>query len=648
MSTFNTFGENLKLQSGSSTTSKLVFFVLACLIIFPFRFFEPPLMGLDNSWVISINLAIKNKLLWGKDYMFTFGPLGYLLTGLDVFVSPVGIVLFKLYTWLNLCAFLFYIIFTRREFNRTAVMVGLAILVTFFNEIYLQSNYLLLLCSLLWFIVYLKRKKFYALVLVAFNAFLLFFIKIDSGIVAIFLLMTFLLYATFFQPNRVRTIVLLLLFWVAIIASSKLMCIDITAYLRSSLYLINDYNDAMYEHTNLLYLVIGIVSGLLLAALIFFKLFIFSADKNDKWIAFFTLAILFIFFKHSYVRHNGFLYIQPSNIILLALLIFSFYPDQFRGGVLMLLWLLLPLSIVLKFSKEFERIDASSPALFSAKQKILHTVYEHYFHKTYTVPLHKQQGIKAGSVPYVLPRHIIEKIGERSVDVLPIMVSTVYFNNLHYKPRPGIQTYSVYNTFLDSVGAAKYASNDAPDFLLYSTEEDTSNWQDVVTIDNRYSFFEESKTKLSILCHYRIVDSINGKKLLFQHSDSATHLAEFNNIVFNAKLNSNIPVPFSNHLIYYKIKTKYSLLGRGIRFLYQPPALSVVFTLENGEELKYRIVKSNLEGGVLVNKFIDGNADAVNFYTRNWQQLRNIKFIRLEGSSVGFSDDIMIESYEVK
>ena len=52
--------------------------------------------------------------------------------------------------------------------------------------------------------------------------------------------------------------------------------------------------------------------------------------------------------------------------------------------------------------------------------------------------------------------------------------------------------------------AAKYLSADAPDYILFS----------VNSIDDRYPFFDESRTKLAIFNHYSVVKEIDGDLLL--------------------------------------------------------------------------------------------------------------------------------------
>ncbi|HEY1032647.1 MAG TPA: hypothetical protein VGD89_12800 [Flavipsychrobacter sp.] len=40
----------------------------------------PSWLGLDVSWQMTLNYALKEKWVWGKDIVYTYGPLGFLST----------------------------------------------------------------------------------------------------------------------------------------------------------------------------------------------------------------------------------------------------------------------------------------------------------------------------------------------------------------------------------------------------------------------------------------------------------------------------------------------------------------------------------------------------------------------------------------
>ena len=48
-----------------------------------------PDIGLDSSWAYALNLAHVQNLTFGKDVVFTFGPLGYLFYPVPEMVAPL-------------------------------------------------------------------------------------------------------------------------------------------------------------------------------------------------------------------------------------------------------------------------------------------------------------------------------------------------------------------------------------------------------------------------------------------------------------------------------------------------------------------------------------------------------------------------------
>src|ERR1700730_10365439 len=70
--------------------------LLVCLIIPP-TFYNQPEGGLDNSWNIAINLAYKYHLQFGRDFAFTYGPLGFLNSRLPISINRFVFILFDIY-----------------------------------------------------------------------------------------------------------------------------------------------------------------------------------------------------------------------------------------------------------------------------------------------------------------------------------------------------------------------------------------------------------------------------------------------------------------------------------------------------------------------------------------------------------------------
>lgn len=68
----------MRLSLTSYPLSRWLFIGLLLFLLFPPVFYQAPGAGLDNSYIISVHLAHKFDLVFGKDFVFTFGPLAIL------------------------------------------------------------------------------------------------------------------------------------------------------------------------------------------------------------------------------------------------------------------------------------------------------------------------------------------------------------------------------------------------------------------------------------------------------------------------------------------------------------------------------------------------------------------------------------------
>ncbi|HEU5165402.1 MAG TPA: hypothetical protein VFU29_07675, partial [Chitinophagaceae bacterium] len=66
-------------------------------MLIPPSFYHRPLEGIDASWNIAIHLAHKYNLIFGKDFVFTYGPLGILYSRHPISVNLFVYLLFDLY-----------------------------------------------------------------------------------------------------------------------------------------------------------------------------------------------------------------------------------------------------------------------------------------------------------------------------------------------------------------------------------------------------------------------------------------------------------------------------------------------------------------------------------------------------------------------
>ena len=231
-----------------------------------------------------------------------------------------------------------------------------------------------------------------------------------------------------------------------------------------------------------------------------------------------------------------------------------------------------------------------------------------------------------------LPEPLLAAIGKGSVDVIPWEIATVYANNLAYAPRPVIQSYSAYDGYLDAKNAAKYASDSGPDFVLYSPGD----------IDDRHLFFTESQTKLALLANYEIA-SRSDKLLLLRRLPTSLPITEVKTVSGQTTLGEVLSIENTAQLQMMTANIEYSLLGKLVRFLYQPAKLKVRIEFPNGETRDYRAIPTILSGGVLINRFANSLDHAEDFFgTHGAGRTQNGQFVVRNRSAMGVQKRLLV------
>ncbi len=73
---------------------------LLALLSLPAGFVEPPDMGIDPSWMQALQIAATQGKIFGQEFVFTYGPLGYLFIHADV--NKVALLLYDLFVLFSL------------------------------------------------------------------------------------------------------------------------------------------------------------------------------------------------------------------------------------------------------------------------------------------------------------------------------------------------------------------------------------------------------------------------------------------------------------------------------------------------------------------------------------------------------------------
>lgn len=569
---------------------------------------------LDQSWMTSINWALIKNFVFGKDYVFTYGPLGFLSTRTSVGFSPFYFLIFDLFVLSNFAFILIYVF--RNFYSLLSVALTLIIAAAISsNAMYLeQMVFILLLISIFWLNYSIKNSALIGLIVPVVSTVLLFFIKVNISFVA---LAVFYLCLAYFiaadKQKRLMKILVALALPILIFALSFPLKTNLPGYIAGGLALIDGYNDAMNsrmrEYVN--------YSNYALALLFVFFAVLFVRLKNLKreWLLFLICGIFsFVLFKQSFVRAD--LHVLAFFTIFPAVcgLVFIFYRQLsvFQIGSLSVICLI---CLVIGFN-----LDAY-PAL-STKLN--------YFTGIATGARETNDKLEADYKRFSLPPEILEKIGNQSVDIIPWNINLLFFNRLNYQPRPVIQSYGVFTPYLINLNGQSYEDErTAPQFVIFSNP----------SIDGRYSLFDDNSVKLDLIKHYSCLGLFNWQNsdfLLFQRKQNNTQISFSSPVEEKIKFGEDYHLKNTDQPYFVKIKIKYSLTGRAVRFFFKPFQLSLYFTLSDGTTRWHRAIVPILENGVTVNPYIENEKDFMEFAASGSAAgaAKKIKSFRIELDSV--------------
>ena len=464
--------------------------VLSIYVLLPASLFSVPANGLDPSWMIGINLAVKEHLTFGKDFVYMYGPLGFLWTGLVLFVPKIYVVLFHAFI-IACITFMINFFLNKLKSNLSKTIFFLILLFTSANAF--NEKAFLLFIIFLFFIFYnLQTKKRLAIYIAGIIALISFFIKMNTGLVLTLMLVFFLLLLSLLKYERAKFLIFILtIYFFLLTALSFILHVDLISYITTSLEIVNYYNDAAILPAQPSTLAFAVVILFTYAIIILANFKYITRHKLQLFSFFYVSIALYILFKEGFVRADGHVLIFFFKIVTLISLLYFFENNGrlkkhlFVGILVIGLLSILPVHL---FYPQKDPIKLACNHIFKIPYKDL--ILNNY-------PDHLKQAMKRGKQNSSFSQRILKKIEEATVDIIPWDISYVFFNGLNYNPRPVIQSFVAYSENLDKLNANKYSSAESPDYVLYT----------MGTIDNRHPFWDESKTKLAMLRNFKVVDT---------------------------------------------------------------------------------------------------------------------------------------------
>ena len=602
--------------------------------------------GLDSSWAWSLNYFFENSYIFGRDVVFTYGPLGWLLysSGKTVDITCCFWVVMIFITAYVLYESLIKTALKNRQWFKFSIFTLTFLYAFFCNKCSPEYFILYLYCLTVLTFVFISSSKF-LLVIASLLLTTSFFMKFSLVIQIIAFVTTLAMLLLIFKNKHYKALLL------HIFLSFTLCCViylvfyshsinDLVNYFVGSINQAIGYNWAMSigeGHRYTKFLSIAIFYLLIFVIIAFFNI----KDERNLPLIFSILSVLFFMYKHGFVRGDGHVYIFFNTIVpfLGLFLLFFRYPKQTLSFTLNIG----NLSIVKKDIVDCIIIIMIVVSLvllkhFNAFHDIKNSLdYKLSNYSNYIEHAKKQKASQNAD----LPHSFTERIKNKPVSIYPIDLLYARNQKINFVPLYPVQAYSGYTTWLDEKSSEKFSIKKGPEYVIFNRD----------TIDNRFPFIEMPMTYLTFLRNY-FIDYYDRTKDLFLLKKRSVPLFLDESIIYKKTEKFIISDPIqindiSNNLM-LKLNVKYSLWGRFINFIYKTPSVDMILTYDDGTKVQRRIILQNLVNGFIVSSIPNSSLDLIEIFNNNRPQ-KHVTSIQFTGPGLMFFSNIAsVDFYTVK
>ena len=189
---------------------------------------------------------------------------------------------------------------------------------------------------------------------------------------------------------------------------------------------------------------------------------------------------------------------------------------------------------------------------------------------------------------YSLPR-VRAAVGNGTIDVFGYEQGIALLNDLNYTPRPVFQGYSAYTPRLIAMNTAFYSSSQAPAFVLLKYQP----------IDDRYPTLEDAGVLRQLLLYYKPLFMERGYTLWKRVSEpkpNSPSISVSQSLVFDEVY----ALPNDNNT-WVELDVRQSLRGRLLDFLYKPPPVEIHLNDSEGGQTIHRLVPRMSSAGFIIN-----------------------------------------------
>ena len=612
--------------------------------------------GLDPSWKVTLNYAFLEKLSFGQNVIFTYGPLSFLNTNM-FHPSLYGFVfVYQVLVALVFAAISVAILNVKRNmFVKSLLYIAMIIIAIQSSAV--VDNLNLALPVLLVIVVGIQKltqnNRTFLNAIVVLLLILLALTLLAKGsslliVIPVLLMLDITRILERRLPIYIASIALIFsIIWIVVGQPIS----GLIPYFTTLFELIRGYSEmAINGPTKNIYAILlcAVCLAIGFAILIFtqYKRVVETKDaKSEVTVVYLVVALLsvalvvFLSFKSGFVRHDGHETLAFFGIFIAALLVVIIYFAFLKLRLVTLIPILLSVSVCTFFYGQYMQesfYKNRNYALLSAQ------------HAFYTKPIESFNFVKRAGAARAAPEpFLVSLLGEaydlekkytglsekvrlpdylqdKTVDIFPWDQAVIIAKHLNFRPRPVIQSYSVYTNSLVRRNIDYYLSTDAPEYVVFS----------VKTIDDRYPSIDDGALWPIIWRRYEAVDLVDGFLILKRRLDENIVKNNWGEVEsYNLDLGKALDINSNNNdLLWLKGEVSKNWWGKIVGILFKVPIFRVVINFDDGSSQTHRILASTFESGFLLSPYVSTASEFALSQISGTPTLKNVQSIQFVDS----------------
>ncbi len=611
---------NTKVFAGYCIVISLLFSLAPRLYTLTFGYLDP-------SFNYGVNAAGLSKLPFGESFMATYGPLGYLVSNylpantltVSLWILGYGIIA-------GVGTYLFCTYYKTRNKWLIAPLLLYAINI---NNIggFIEWSYLGVFA--LFCFLYLKfdlKKRYVTLCGLAALVAVFSLTKFTLGLSSALTLVVLIVFSSHKDSILTRgklVGVTLVTAAVLFLGLGRYLGIhSFTEYIKTALIMSSNFSSAMAAYTS------GTITATILVfvSIVLFIMWVIVREKKRSLNFLFLTPTLFLLWRYCVIRQDAHIIAIVQVLFLLPLLYLLTLKRRSTKDIY--IYLIIVVTAVLSLWANNIPFYGNNGFGAVVAAPVKH-VTNGDFIRFFNISQQKQQWAEQsglGLQQAALPDRMRERIGTDKVDVFPWETSIVAANGLNWAGRPSPYSFETYDPYFDNLNAAFFASDKAPEYIVWHNTG-------VLSIDQRHILWDEPETLRTILEQYEVVDD-NAHFILLQKRATPIMLQSINlELKDTVQPGEYTKLPHNeDRLVFASFNTPESLLDRLQQTLLRAKPYYITAKTQSGKVYTYRFVKENSTQGFVISNL-----------PTSWEEL--ILFLKTQGKN---NPDQVIEFQVVK